>query len=107
MMRNYSIRTVFILVLSLAYKLCQAKNLTAGQEFQYKPIITDVPFLYFKLDFRYETMRNVSVSTSLDANSQNWNHSKYVFSFDFNNLMISTPKANLNFGCVYNINFYF
>ena len=212
MMSNYFTRTVFILVLTLAYIICQAKNLTNGLEFQYIPIITTVPFMIITKDFRHGAMGDVGVSTSPDDKSQNWKPSNYFFpiykfglanpytsgrkqlvtdinlaylaghfkadknkqidlslnylskgyvcvyyeyglstrinifnigstisydevrskgflpanrgqgttypvdinphnsftcSLDFNYLMISTPKANLNFGSVYNINFYF
>ena len=65
--------------------LCQtaySQSLTTGQEIQYNPITTAVPFLTITPDSRHGAMGDVGVATSPDANSQYWNPSKYAFTND-------------------------
>lgn len=74
--------TLLILLLSWAEVVCQAQSLTTGQEIQYNPITTAVPFLNITPDSRHGAMGDVGVATSPDANSQHWNPSKYPFTKD-------------------------
>ena len=74
-----------ILVVLLAVMLCQtaySQSLATGQEIQYNPITTAVPFLTITPDSRHGAMGDVGVATSPDANSQYWNPSKYAFMKD-------------------------
>lgn len=73
----------FIIILLLT--LCQtaySQSLPTGQEIQYNPITTAVPFLTITPDSRHGAMGDVGVATSPDANAQYWNPSKYAFTKD-------------------------
>lgn len=66
----------------LAVILCQharSQSLPTGQEVQYNPITTAVPFLTITPDSRHGAMGDAGVATSPDANSQYWNPSKFAF----------------------------
>jgi hypothetical protein len=82
MKKFYQTRTVLIFLLLLAGVICQAQSLTTGQEIQYNPITTAVPFLNITPDSRHGAMGDVGVATSPDASSQHWNPSKYAFTKD-------------------------
>jgi len=66
----------------LALFACQtafSQSLATGQEIQYNPITTAVPFLTITPDSRHGAMGDVGVATSPDANAQFWNPSKFAF----------------------------
>jgi hypothetical protein len=67
---------VFLLVLSLN---ANSQSLPTGQELQYNPITTAVPFLTIAPDSRHGAMGDAGVATSPDANAQYWNASKLGF----------------------------
>ena len=74
-----------LLPLIFALILCQtgySQSLPTGQEVQYNPITTAVPFLTITPDSRHGAMGDVGVATSTDANSQYWNASKFAFAKD-------------------------
>ena len=74
-----------LLVVLLSVMLCQtaySQSLPTGQEIQYNPITTAVPFLTITPDSRHGAMGDVGVATSPDANSQYWNPSKFAFAKD-------------------------
>jgi hypothetical protein len=76
----YTYLSVFLSVI-----LCQtvsSQSLPTGQEIQYNPITTAVPFLTITPDSRHGAMGDVGVSTSADANAQYWNPSKFAFAKD-------------------------
>jgi hypothetical protein len=56
-----------------------AQSLPTGQEVQYNPITTAVPFLTITPDSRHGAMGDAGVATSPDANAQHWNASKFAF----------------------------
>ena len=68
-----------LLILSFVCLNSHAQSLTTGQEIQYNPITTAVPFLTITPDSRHGAMGDAGVATSPDANSQYWNPSKYAF----------------------------
>jgi hypothetical protein len=79
------IHVVKLLPLIFSLILCQtgyAQSLATGQEVQYNPITTAVPFLTITPDSRHGAMGDVGVATSTDANSQYWNASKFAFAKD-------------------------
>ncbi len=76
----FSLVSIFVSVI-----LCQNANsqsLATGQEVQYNPITTAVPFLTITPDSRHGAMGDVGVATSPDANAQYWNPSKFAFTKD-------------------------
>ena len=79
------IHPIKLLAFSLSVFLFQNANsqsLPTGQEVQYNPITTAVPFLTITPDSRHGAMGDVGVATSPDANAQYWNASKFAFSQD-------------------------
>lgn len=79
------IRFTSLIAISISFIICQdviAQSLPTGQEVQYNPITTAVPFLTITPDSRHGAMGDVGVATSPDANSQFWNASKFAFSPD-------------------------
>jgi hypothetical protein len=68
-----------LLTVILFFTLLFSAGQTDGQENQYNPITTAVPFLTIAPDSRHSGMGDVGVATSTDANSQHWNPSKYAF----------------------------
>ncbi len=56
-----------------------AQSLTTGQEVRFNPITTAVPFLTIAPDSRHGAMGDAGAATSVDANAQHWNPSKYAF----------------------------
>ena len=68
-----------ILLFLIIYHNVNAQSLTTGQEVQYNPITTAVPFLTITPDSRHGAMGDAGVATSPDANSQFWNASKFAF----------------------------
>ncbi len=83
----------FVLLLSLVF--CQetySQSLATGQEIQYNPITTAVPFLTITPDSRHGAMGDVGVATSPDASAQYWNPSKLAFVKDTFGIALSyTP----------------
>ena len=74
-----------IVSILLSLVICQnanAQSLATGQEVQYNPITTAVPFLTITPDSRHGAMGDVGVATSPDANAQYWNPSKFAFAKD-------------------------
>jgi hypothetical protein len=63
-------------VISLNVK---SQSTPTGQEVQYNPITTAVPFLTITPDSRHGAMGDAGVATSPDANAQHWNASKFAF----------------------------
>lgn len=71
-----------ILAISLLTVVClnaKSQSLPTGQEVQYNPITTAVPFLTITPDSRHGAMGDAGVATSADANAQHWNASKFAF----------------------------
>ena len=85
--------STFVLLLSLLF--CQetySQSLATGQEIQYNPITTAVPFLTITPDSRHGAMGDVGVATSPDASAQYWNPSKLAFVKDTFGIALSyTP----------------
>lgn len=67
--------SLFLLICLKAYP----QSLPTGQEVQYNPITTAVPFLTITPDSRHGAMGDAGVATSADANAQHWNASKFAF----------------------------
>jgi hypothetical protein len=68
--------------IALLVLLClnaNSQSLPTGQELQYNPITTAVPFLTIAPDSRHGAMGDAGVATSADANAQYWNASKLAF----------------------------
>ncbi|MEI6275642.1 MAG: type IX secretion system outer membrane channel protein PorV [Prolixibacteraceae bacterium] len=84
-----------LLIVFFSVLLCQtaySQSTTTGQEIQYNPITTAVPFLTITPDSRHGAMGDVGVATSADANAQFWNASKLVFAQDSFSISLSyTP----------------
>jgi hypothetical protein len=59
-----------------------SQSLPTGQELQFNPITTAVPFLTITPDSRHGAMGDAGVATSPDANAQYWNPSKFAFTKD-------------------------
>ena len=79
------IRFTSLLAISISFIISQhviAQSLPTGQEVQYNPITTAVPFLTITPDSRHGAMGDAGVATSPDANSQFWNASKFAFAPD-------------------------
>ncbi|MCL4483020.1 MAG: type IX secretion system outer membrane channel protein PorV [Bacteroidetes bacterium] len=72
--------TIFSAV--ILFQNAYSQSLPTGQEVQYNPITTAVPFLTITPDSRHGAMGDVGVATSPDANAQYWNPSKYAFTKD-------------------------
>lgn len=69
----------FVSLLLLVSFTAFSQSLPTGQEIQYNPITTAVPFLTITPDSRHGAMGDAGVATSPDANSQFWNPSKFAF----------------------------
>jgi len=89
----HSFQLLVVTVLSVI--LCQtaySQSLPTGQEIQYNPITTAVPFLTIAPDSRHGSMGDVGAATSPDANAQFWNPSKLAFAEDTFGISLSyTP----------------
>ncbi len=68
----------FIVNVLLSFSV-NGQSLTTGQEVRYNPITTAVPFLTIAPDSRHGAMGDAGAATSVDANAQHWNPSKYAF----------------------------
>jgi len=77
-----SVGLLLIFILSLFCRTAYSQSLATGQEVQYNPITTAVPFLTITPDSRHGAMGDVGVATSTDANSQYWNPSQFAFAKD-------------------------
>jgi hypothetical protein len=72
--------TLFLLI--VIGQIVYSQSLPTGQEIQYNPITTAVPFLNITPDSRHGAMGDVGVATTPDANAQYWNPSKFAFTND-------------------------
>ncbi len=75
-------RIIYFVILVAIYLSSQTafcQSLPTGQEVQYNPITTAVPFLTITPDSRHGSMGDAGVATSADANAQHWNASKFAF----------------------------
>jgi hypothetical protein len=70
---------VILLAIYLSGQPAFCQSLPTGQEVQYNPITTAVPFLTITPDSRHGAMGDAGVATSADANAQHWNASKFAF----------------------------
>ncbi|MCE1197365.1 MAG: type IX secretion system outer membrane channel protein PorV [Marinilabiliales bacterium] len=79
MSRRANLSLILVLI-SLAFvHTSYSQSLATGQEVQYNPITTAVPFLTITPDSRHGAMGDAGVATSPDANAQYWNPSKFAF----------------------------
>lgn len=72
-------RLFIILLIATTCQTAYSQSLPTGQEVQYNPITTAVPFLTITPDSRHGAMGDAGVATSPDANAQHWNASKFAF----------------------------
>jgi len=93
MRTTHTFRLFVVTILSVI--LCQraySQSTIPGQELQYNPITTAVPFLTIAPDSRHGSMGDVGAATSPDANAQFWNPSKLAFVKDSFGISLSyTP----------------
>lgn len=82
MRRFYFIRLFAIFIFVILFQNANSQSLTTGQEIQYNPITTAVPFLTITPDSRHGAMGDIGVASSPDANAQYWNPSKFAFTKD-------------------------
>jgi len=75
----YSVILPAIFLSVIHSHLAFSQSLPTGQEVQYNPITTAVPFLTITPDSRHGAMGDAGVATSPDANAQHWNASKFAF----------------------------
>jgi len=86
-MKNYFL----ILITLVLYTYSNAQTVVIPQQ-DSRVITTAVPFLLIASDARAAGMGDNGVATSADANSQNWNASKYTFSLAKSGIAVSyTP----------------
>ncbi len=90
-----TISNVTLLLVFISISLCKnahAQSLPTGQEIEYNPITTAVPFLTITPDSRHGAMGDVGAATSADASAQYWNPSKLAFAKDSFSIALSyTP----------------
>ncbi len=75
-------RITAIILINVLCLNANSQSLPTGQELQYNPITTAVPFLTIAPDSRHGAMGDAGVATSVDANAQYWNASKLAFATD-------------------------
>jgi hypothetical protein len=76
------VKLMTVLLLVVIGQKVYSQSLPTGQEIQYNPITTAVPFLNITPDSRHGAMGDVGVATTPDANAQFWNPSKFAFTQD-------------------------
>lgn len=76
------VKLIVLLLLTVTGLRVFSQSLPTGQEIQYNPITTAVPFLNITPDSRHGAMGDVGVATTPDANAQYWNPSKFGFTKD-------------------------
>ena len=86
-------RFLMVLVLLTSFYGLAQENVVEISPYQDSRVITTgVPFLLIAPDARAASLGDMGVATSVDAFSQQWNASKYVFSEDKSGVAISyTP----------------
>ncbi|WP_242119893.1 type IX secretion system outer membrane channel protein PorV [Aestuariivivens sediminicola] len=84
-------RLLLLMALAMMFKL-QAQTIIAPYENDSRVITTGIPFVLIAPDARAAAMGDMGVATSVDAFSQQWNPSKYVFSETKSGIAVSyTP----------------
>ena len=73
----------FLLTLALVFKLRAQTTTIVPNAQDSRVITTGVPFLLIAPDARAAALGDMGVATGVDAFSQQWNSSKYVFSDSF------------------------
>ena len=76
------LRTILVIFSILLDLVIVGRHVANGQEVQYNPVSTAVPFLTITPDSRHGAMGEVGAATSPDANSQYMNPSKFAFAID-------------------------
>ena len=61
------------------YIPCSSQTLPNGQQLEYNPVLTAVPFLTITPDARHSAMGDAGAATTADANAQYWNGAKGIF----------------------------
>ncbi|WP_242094858.1 type IX secretion system outer membrane channel protein PorV [Aestuariivivens sediminicola] len=84
-------RLLMLMALAMMFKL-QAQTIIAPYDNDSRVITTGIPFVLIAPDARAAAMGDMGVATSVDAFSQQWNPSKYVFSETKSGIAVSyTP----------------
>ena len=80
MMKTKRLPAILILLQTLFFYIpCSSQILSNGQQLEYNPVLTAVPFLTITPDARHSAMGDAGVATSADANAQYWNAAKGIF----------------------------
>ena len=80
MMKTKRLPAILMLLQTLFFYIpCSSQTLPNGQQLEYNPVLTAVPFLTITPDARHSAMGDAGAATTADANAQYWNGAKGIF----------------------------